>query len=564
MSPLLALLATSPLHAETLPPGAVIDEALSATVSKEGLDAIGGLASSLVPGDLPVDDIAQSVDLLVCEPGIWMSNIRVDMALSYLDITPVSTGAEDEARLDIEAGLDIAINDPVDRFSLLLDYCLGDSDCPGYVEPFPVTVRTSLSMKILEDAEGNPTMDATLGELSYELGLDASNDLKLDCGIQTLEEVLGYLGISLYDFVFDLAVGQLDSTLGDLTAELEPAIEDAFAAASYSDEVELLDGVSLSVQLFPSAVRSSDTGLQLVFGGALDAPASECVAAYDPGGFQATESALPEPTGAAHLEAALADEFANQALYALWRSGLLCYDLDDLQGLSLDTSLLGLLAGDAFDTLFEEAAPITMSTRPRKSPVAVYGGESDIGVAVEDLGLDIYAEIDGRSARVLGLDLGLDLGVDLDFDDSTGELGVLINLDPERFDVGVGANEYAPGTDPDIAENFAGVFDSFVGPLIDGLVGDSLAFALPAFEGVGLTDLDIHPEGEYGDWLGLDAIIGETTYGLEGGLGCDEDGNITGCESGGCGGGCSSAGGRSRVMLFLFPLALAFVRRRRR
>lgn len=562
MSPLLPLLALAPLHAETLPPGAVIDEALSATVSKEGLDAVGGLATALVPGDLPVDDIAESVDLWVCEPGIWMSDINVALALTYLDITPVSTGSDDEARLDVEAGLTIAINDPVDRFDLLLDYCLGDSDCPGYVDPFPVTVRSSLTMKILEDTKGNPVMDATLGELTYDLGLDASNDLKLDCGIQTLEDVLGYLGISIYDFVFDLAVGELDSTLGDLTADLEPTIEEAFASATYSDEIEVLDGVSLSVELFPNAVRTSDAGLQIVMGGALDAPASDCVAAYDPGGFQATESFLPEPTGAAHLEAALADEFANQALYALWRSGLLCYDLAELEGLTLDTSLLGLLAGDAFDELFEEAAPITMTTRPRKAPVAVYDGASDIGVAVEDLGLDIYAELDGRSTRVLGLDLGLEAGVDLDFDATTGELGVLLNLDPDSFDVIVGSNEFAPGAGPDIADNFSDVFDTLVGPLIDGLLGDSLAFALPAFEGVGLTDLDVHATGDYSDWLGLDAIIGETVYGLEGGVGCDEDGNITGCEEG-CSGGCTSTSGRSRVMLFLFPLVLAAVRRRR-
>ena len=77
--------------------------------------------------------------------------------------------------------------------------------------------------------------------------------------------------------------------------------------------------------------------------GAMDADSNICVAEYDPGGSKATDSSIPAPAAGAQAEAVVSDELANQALYALWRSGLLCYDLSDLSGLTLDTSLLGLL-----------------------------------------------------------------------------------------------------------------------------------------------------------------------------------------------------------------------------
>jgi len=545
----LATLLLPAAFADTLPPGSVIDEALSARVSEDALDSLGVLVPQFIPSDIPVDDISESVDLFICEPGIWMSNIQVDVAFGWVDITTVP------GEIQLAAGLDVSINSPSNPFGLDLDYCLGDTSCPGYVDPFEVVINTSLGLEIIEDADGNKILDATLGALDYDLGLSPSDDLHLDCGIQTLEEVLGYLGISIYDFIFDLAIGTLDDSIGDLTADLEPTIEEAFAAATISEQVEILDGVVLDLELFPSDLIIDDNGLQLIMGGSADAPASECVASYDPGGSLLTESFTPEPTGDGAIEAALSDEFANQALYALWRSGILCYEIADLQGLTLDTSLLGLLAGDAFDELFPESSPIAMVTRPGAPPTAVYDGDNDIGVAVEALGLDIYADLDGRSTRILNLDLALEAGVDLEFDGATGDLGIGINLDADSFAVAVGHNEYAPDAGDDIAGNFAGVFDSLVGPLLDGLLGDSLAFTLPAFEGLGLTSIDVSPAGEYNDWLGLNAYVGLVPY--ESG-GCDEEGNCdTGCE-----GGCASSSGRSRLAMLFFPIFLALVRRR--
>ncbi len=546
------LLLTAPAPAETLPPGTPINEAVSVNVTEEGLDAVGALLPALIPTDIPVDPVSQSVDLWVCEPGIWMDNIQVDVSVSSVGITL------DNGQINLDAELAVGINSASDLFSLDLDYCLGDTSCPGYVQPFPVYLNTYMTLDV--DPETG-LLVSTVGELQYELGLEPSDDLHLDCGIQTLEDVLGYLGISIYDFIFDIAIGTLTDSLGDLTGDLDTTLNEALSAAYFEDDIEILDGIELHVELAPYDVVIEDGTLKLVFSGLTEAPPHECVEAWDPGGSLGTYTPIPDGSDGM-VAAMVSDDFANQALYTLWRSGLLCYELQDLSGLTLDTSLLGLLAGDAFDEMFEEASPIAMVTRPMAPPEAVYDGQNDVAVAIKDLGLDIYADVDGRSSRVLGLGLGLDAGVDLDFDGSTGELGILLDLDPNDFDVAVTANAFVPDASDDIAANFSGVFNSLVGPLIDGLLGDSLAFAIPAFEGFGLSSIEISSAGEASDWLSLDAYIGVVPYESTGCSDKGKGGKSGDCSSG-CSGGCSSAGSRSRWMMLFLPLGLMLLRRRR-
>ena len=78
--------------------------------------------------------------------------------------------------INLDAELAIAINSPYDEFGLALDYCLGDTDCPGYVNSFPVNIHTSLGMAVVDGV-----LDATLGEMEYSYGLEPSTDLHLDC-----------------------------------------------------------------------------------------------------------------------------------------------------------------------------------------------------------------------------------------------------------------------------------------------------------------------------------------------------------------------------------------------
>ena len=244
----------------------------------------------------------------------------------------------------------------------------------------------------------------------------------------------------------------------------------------------------------------------------------------------------------------------------MWRGGVLCFNLDDAGDLPLNTSILGLLAGDAFNEFFPEPTDLLISTSPLNPPVIYWDGEHDINLLIEDLGLDIFASVNQRVSRLVGLHLDLDLGADLEFDSATGALNIVVDFDPNAIDVAVAFNELAPEASDSIVEQFSGVFSSLVDPIIGTALGD-LAFTLGSMEGVGLTSLESRPAGGYSDWLEVSAELGPVSYG--GGDGCGGD---EGC-GGGCGdtsSGCSSARVRSRSLLALFPLVLVAFRRTRR
>ena len=88
------------------------------------------------------------------------------------------------------------------------------------------------------------------------------------------------------------------------------------------------------------------------------------------------------------------------------------------------------------------------------------------------------------------------------------------------------------------------------------LLGDTLAFTLPTFEGIGLTSLDVEPSGA-GDWLGVYAGVGTPNYTGAGCAGCG-DGTTT-TTTGDCG-GCDHTGRLAWPALWL--LALISLRRR--
>ena len=303
-------------------------------------------------------------------------------------------------------------------------------------------------------------------------------------------------------------------------------------------------------------------------------------------------------------------------------------------GLALDTGILVSLAkGSAsegpYDSLFPESKPLTILTAPKAAPTLEYAGTNDVNLQVRELGLDFVAELDHRQSRIVQIDIAMDAGADLLLDKATGEIAIAANISgferakgvptPLRTRFGVRrsscrqdaevivvahtptvtANEFAEGYAEQIEGGIGDLFDSLVGPIIDGLLGD-LAIQLPSMYGLGLASLEIAAAGDEEDWLGAHATLGEVPYESSGGFsGCGEEGcgggedgdscasctsDDSGCttdESGSCTvgdescdqweGGCSDGGGcthmhisnqmRGRIALMLMPLMLVLRRR---
>lgn len=549
--------ATPPAAASTYAAGETIENAATLDVTPEGFDAIEAVLPTLIPSSLPIDDLS-------AEDGWWCANyayslagMEVGIAVSAADITP------NAGYLDLSVDLAVSVNSAADPFELYVEaLCVGDT-CNGYVDTFTAGIDTTISLAVVTASDGTTALDATVGALTLDYDL-AGDDIHLDdCWIGTVEDVFNWFGLSFYDLLLSLADSYLQSAISDFGPQIETTLEDAFSQATINQELDV-NGIAVSLDLYPSDVVIEPSGVRIAMNGAMATESqASCIAAYDPGSSAATFTDPPtlgsSPNGVDagyHFGLNISDDIANQALYALWRGGLLCYTIDE-EIFPVDTAVLGLLAGDAFDELFPESKPMIIETRPRSAPTLAVGGNDDAGVVVEELGLEFYGELDHRQALILGMDLAADVGVNLNLDSATGEMAVAVDLGGDDVQAVVSDNEFKPDANADIEANFAGVFDTLVGSVL-GSALEGLVFALPAMEGLGLTDLQVAAAGDKGDWLGAFAWIGPVTYGSEGCSGTED-----GC-GGGCSGGCAS-GGRSsgRAFLLALPLALAFVRRRR-
>ncbi len=552
----LALVAAFPAAAETWAPGETIEKAAYADLTPEGLNAISALIPALLPSGIEIPEVAD-------EGGYWCFNYAYGLAGAWVNIEVTNaTITPGNGVLDITMNLMVSLNDPSDTFQLFYELACLDDTCDGYVDAFPVAVVTTMALEVVEDGSGNNALDATIGAINVSYDL-VNDDIHLDnCSVGDIEEVLGWFGLSMYDLI----LGQLDSYLQDAVADigptLEETIEEAFSSATIVQELEL-NGAVVNLALQPSDVIITPAGVRVQMSGSMAADAAACVAAYDPGGSPKTPTAppaigeVPSSVGSDfHVGLILSDDFTNQALYALWRGGLLCYSLEPGGAFPLDTSILNVLTGSVFAELFPETQPLTLQTAPAVPPTTSFSGGHDIDVNLTDLGLELYTQLDGREAKIVTVALSGVVGVDLGFDNTTGELAVEVDLDPAALTPTVAYNEFFPEANADIEAGFAGAFGGIVDTVVGGLL-EGLAFAMPSFSGIGLSALEAGPLGGTADWLGAFAWVGPTTY--EAADGCGSDGGCGG-DSGGCSGGCSSSPG---AIGFWPALGLLLVLRRR-
>ena len=557
----IAALMSPPANAELHAPGAVIEQAAVIDVTDDGLDAVGDLIPALVPSEFDIPDMADDGSVYEYSlSGAWASLSMTDAA-----IVPQS------GVLTLDADMMVWLNNSSDKFDLYFEILWVISDtCHGYVDPFPAWVSIDLMLDVVPVGDGTYALDATLGAMDITYDLQSSDIQLEDCSIGYLEDVLNFFGLSLYDLILGFADDAIQGAIGDATGDIEAMIEDAFASATIQEQLDV-NGAIVDLMLSPRDVEIEPDGLRIVMQGSFDGnPPAECVAAYDPGGSPMTQSVPPGigefPSGISpttHMGLLASDDMLNQLMYAIWRGGVLCYTIDeDFEQFPMSTSVLGILDGPddegPFDMLFPENMDMAIITRPVEQPMANLEGDHDVDLAVNDLGLDFIAEVDHREARVLALDLQANIGADLALDGATGELAINLDLGEGAIVPTVSSCELAVEASDLVIENFGGLLDT----IIEMVAGDALSgftFNLPAFEGMGLTELATAPAGPSADWLGIFAKLGPVAY--EGG--CDESG---GCDTGsGCEGGCSGSGPvPRRTPWFFLALGAGLLARRRR
>lgn len=522
--------------AQDHPAGERIDEAIAAVAGEQAFDKLGGLVSTLAPEAMELDPTGDEQGSGCFNYAYLIENMKVYVEILDTRITPGS------GVLDVEVDAEIAVNDASDPFDLTIELFCNETYCPTYIDPFEATLITDIALTLVEDADGNKVMDATVSPFTLDNKL-ASEDIHLDCSIATVETVLNIFGLSLYELIIGMLESQLSDQLEDTRADMELQIEEAFADLRIEETVALGDA-ELLILLEPEDVRITETELTLVLAGSAEATSvAECIEDDDPGASVGTVGSVPgsESLDGRHAAILVSDDFGNQAAYAAWRGGMLCQSVSDGAGLTLDTSILAALTGGVYEPLFDEPKPMVLAIRPHVPPTLATT-EPSPAVDLERFGMDMVAEVDDRMARVVAVELDALVEIPMSFDENTGELAIDVGIDEETLEVAVVHNELVTGTDDEVALAFV----DGIGPFLDlaiGALAGSLSFDMPAFEGIGVTALEA---GFFDDWLVIGVDLGEPLY------------EPASCEDG-CSGGCGVGGGLSGLLAML---AVGLVRRR--
>lgn len=533
--------------AQTIPAGATLQNGAVADVTPTGFDALSdalpALVGELIGTSIPIDDVNSEIgELLGCSFVAYINGLDVSLTINS---AALHSQAPDKLLLDLNAT--IRINSSSDPFGLYvgLSPSQGDwqcfllswaeIDCDAYVDPVTSNVGATLRATLVG------------GQLSLEL---VSFEQDLTATIDSSD--LHLPGCDFYEDLIDLAWGfvadYLESFINDsLGGMLEDALSDAIPPLSFEGETELLD-TTLTYSLTPGSLTIGDDTMRIGLDAAFDAPPASCVSAYDLGGSIMTgDGVIPGPfttvpsTGQPFaLDVLLDDDLANNALYVLWRGGVLCYTVDEETiGIPLDTNLLATLLLSSenrawFTEVFDDASsPILIRTVPTVSPTVVLGAGHDMDAYVEGLDLEFYAWVRDRWARVISVRTDIAAGVDLEYDPTSGDLGIVVDLDTGAITGTVVYNELRPWLTEDIESHFSSAIGALVDPLVGSLLGD-LTFTIPGIYGIKLSSMKVEAVGNADDWLG--AFAGLTYDPAAAGSGCDADG---GCESG-CDSGCDS------------------------
>ena len=620
---LLALLPGLAEAAPTRPAGDPVEPSVFIDVQRSGFDQIDGILRTLLPDTIPIDGITEGDSI-----GGGFAGIDYEFGVSQIIITPridnvvVTPTAGGECRvggafpangfldIDVDTSITMTTNAYVEVDVDLLWGLIGGNliseNCNIFIDQAPVTVDVDVIIGKLQNAitcqyeyesnndctltdPNNPNYDCPcvvptieVSDLDWTLGVTRLEDLNLQCTafVDVLLTVADALGLTnTIDVLIESIKPTIDVEIEAALSGIQPQIDEAMQALFIQTEVDLL-GNPLAINVCPTDVLVTSDGMRMTLGGQFvtDGFPDPCIAPYDAGGSIVTIPPNPPlyplinntftPIDR-HFGAMVNDDFLNQALYEVWRGGLLCQAITadtspvDLP-IPLDSSLLDLLAGGQFTEFFTEPTPLILATRPQAPPIArtIPRGGSNPNLAVievADLGIDLYAELDGRMARFAGLDMQAQAELGADFNEATGEIGIVIDFDPATITTEVIFNDLKPEASAQIATGFTSIIDTVAGPLLNDLLAP-ITFAIPSFEGIGVLGVEISGAGPIEDWLGLFGNVGLVDYGSASVGGCDLFGGSS--SGGGCDLGCASSPAPTRMAWLLLPLLVALQRRR--
>lgn len=530
----------TPARADLLPAGQFIEEAvvldLNASFFSYVMDEVmAGLPSSLVVGAIPPEEV---IDLWICSQDFWVENLTINTDFYVAELVAR------ESDLLLIMDFDLSVNHPSNPAWIILDGCIDDA-CGLWVDPARVYVEMPISMELAYDADGEPFVDFELGPLVQDI-TDAmiSNMAMGQCALTTINAWwMENMGENLIETMIAEAIGGIDVTIQEKLEEFEVTAEEALEGLWIEGATEIME-VPLVYGIEPTKIEHSPEGIRIALGGHVDTAKAPCITALDPGGSIWTNTFTPPHyDNGWHMHSLLGDDLINQALYGVWRGGVLCFEASQLGETALTTSMLTLLLGEAFEQEmarllpYTEDSPMLIRTMPWNPPVLRFDGTSDMTLRVEDLDIEFYVELEDRLTRLTAVTLDIVAVVDMGLQ-SDGAMAIQLAMQNDQFHPTITYDELSPPVGTALLDNFDAILDIAIGAIAGDALGDSggnIVFGLPTLMGLGLADMYAEPDGAMLDWLSGSYRIGPTEGGGGLGAGCEEGGCLGGEE--GCAGG---------------------------
>ena len=156
------LLLLPTLAVASYPPGTVVEDAAIVDVTEPGLAAITEVLPTLLPSELPIDDIGD-------DGGIYefgLENMWIGITVDEATLNPES------GYLDVDVDLSVQVNSSTDKFSIYYEilWVIGET-CYGYVAPFEANINTKVGLSIYDmDGDGINELDAEIMDIAFACG----------------------------------------------------------------------------------------------------------------------------------------------------------------------------------------------------------------------------------------------------------------------------------------------------------------------------------------------------------------------------------------------------------
>lgn len=394
-----------------LVPGIASASPVDARLTTKGLKFVETQVKALVPSVLDLDPTVITLSDTVCSQGpitLTQESTHLEIQLESFTLTPIA-GA---LRIDVVVSVEGNGSSRFDRVYA----CYGNETCDETISIQHAHFTIDLAASI--DGQGkphiaiqNPVIDIKPENLSFELSGCPEAGI-VDALYGLVEKFAVQVGTLVAESLVSKQVGpQLEGMIANyLTFK---------GNAGFVNYQATLTGVDLSTN---GVTIIGDVDLTSVY------PMAACLAS-DPGEPGAVAGAVPDLSGGTPTDVSVAVNLGvvQDAIYHVWHEGLLCITPDTLNTLKVDLSALNQLA-----TLLPDF-PLTTTWAIEANvavPPTIEGSPANaakLAVHVNQVGLDLIANLPDKSTRTLHVDLDATLTASVIVDPASNALALEVD-----------------------------------------------------------------------------------------------------------------------------------------